>query len=747
MKGIKPVTLITALSSLAFCNMIYQDVFHILSMDGHNHSEYSIIWAPNAYMVFFLCAFERYISRWVMSITVFMTVIGFNFIYFSSQNYPIGMGTYWSSLLMYAVNNCVFIFGFFFLLRFWNKKPLINNGNEVGSFLILHVGGAICTLLSSLSVFIFPHASIVLAYQFFAANIMAFIFFSSYLFLSEKLINDDMNLKMMSFSFLVALSSLVFYVVNNFFHELSKESFSIILMGAFVCLFIKSRPYVMILIASLVSALFAAVNVALDLSSYEFILFYFVCISISVILIMRKQEIVFLESLKASLSQLEKSRLIDPLTNLLNREGFNKAIATVYDNQQEFIVGYADLDRFKDINDIFGHEAGDHVLKVIALRIKEILGNSSSIARLGGDEFSFIIIGSKEHAFNICEILIDEIKKTILLEDEDVSVDISVGLCCFPSQCMNIEDLLNRADMAMYSAKRSYARSPVFFRDEMDHRKTQELFNYQRVYKIENILNECYAVFQPIHSIGSCEIKSYEALLRHPTLPTVDIIKWAEEYGYMQELFEAMVMFSVRMILNSGLPVAVNLSPSQLVFGGERLLSFLKRVILEFNLKSYQLNVEITESIPIIEQEKFITIASSIKSLKIKLSLDDFGTGYSFFSTLSLGTFDAIKIDRNLVSGIHNSLPTQRLLTSIISYASSSNMTIIAEGVEVIEELETLKKIGVNFIQGFFYSKPMCESDALEYQLNQRGGSNQPQMAATKFSRNIKSVDSMLPKS
>lgn len=166
---------------------------------------------------------------------------------------------------------------------------------------------------------------------------------------------------------------------------------------------------------------------------------------------------------------------------------------------------------------------------------------------------------------------------------------------------MNIEDLLNRADMAMYSAKRSYARSPVFFRDEMDHRKTQELFNYQRVYKIESILSECYAVFQPVHSIGSGEIKSYEALLRHPTLPTADIIKWAEEYGYMQELFEVMVMFSVRMILNSGLPVAVNLSPSQLVFGGERLLSFLKKVILEFNLKSYQLNVEITESILILE--------------------------------------------------------------------------------------------------------------------------------------------------
>lgn len=140
-------------------------------------------------------------------------------------------------------------------------------------------------------------------------------------------------------------------------------------------------------------------------------------------------------------------------------------------------------------------------------------------------------------------------------------------------------------------------------------------------------------------------------------------------------------------------------------------------------------------------------IASSIKSLKMKLYLDDFGTGYSFFSTLSLGTFDAIKIDRNLVSGIHNSLPTQRLLTSIISYASSSNITIIAEGVEVIEELEALKKIGVNFIQGYYFSKPMCESDTLEYQLTQRRFSNQPQMVATRFSRNARGVDSMLPKS
>lgn len=711
----KKVVLFIALCSLTLCNIIYQNIFHILSSDGHHHSEYSIIWAPNAYMVFFLWAFYNFVPKWISLIALFMTVIGFNLVYFSSQNYPIGMGTYFSSLLMYAVNNLVFIIGFFLLIKAWSGSSVAKKYNEVISYILVHIGGAVCTLAASFSVIIFPHSSVELIYQFFAANMMAFTFFTSYLFLTEKFLPDDVNIKMMNFSLLVSLSSTVFYIVNVFFHDLSKETFALILMASFICLFIKNEIYTKILIVSFVSALFAAVNVALDLSFYDFILFYGICISTSIILIMRRKEIDFVDTLQKSVNELERSRLIDPLTGILNREGFLRCLKNFTDDRIAFLVAYADLDKFKEINDIMGHSCGDLVLQIVATRIKSVLGEDSHVARLGGDEFAFIVLGEKNSTLNVCQSILDKVKRPMMIGGAEFSIGASIGVCFSPSQETKIDALLDKADIAMFVAKRSHARTPICFEHHMDHRKSPEILNMQRAFNITKIINDCYAVYQPIHSVKDNRIFSFEALLRHPTLSTVDIINWAEEYGYMNELFEMMVIKAVKIISETGCPVTVNLSPSQLIFNGSMIESFLCNIVTEYKVPKFHLNIEITESIPILDQDLFLAIIVRIKALGIKVYLDDFGTGYAFFSTLSIGAFDAIKIDRNLVNKVNTVQSVQRLISSIISYASMSNMYVVAEGVESEVELDILKGIGVSYVQGYLFSKPLDENTVADY--------------------------------
>ncbi|MDA3318747.1 putative bifunctional diguanylate cyclase/phosphodiesterase [Aeromonas sp. PI_26] len=715
MNHVKKVYILLSVVSIGLCNIIYQGVFHHLATDGHHHSEYSITWAPNAYMVFFLWAFSNCIPKKIIISLLFMTIIGFNLLYFSSQNYPVGMGTYGTSIIMYAVNNTIFIFGFFYLLKFWQLHFFEGNKNYVISYVVLHVGGAICTLIASFSIVIFPSASLVLVYQLFSANLMAFTFFTSYLFLSDMLIPNDKNTKLFQFSLLVLLSSMVFYIVNIHFHDLSKETFALILMASFIFLFIRTSIYLKIMIVSLVSALFAAVNVALSLSLYDFILFYGICVSTSIILIMRRKEIEFINELQDNLEALEKSRLMDPLTGVLNREGLINALKENVLCKKDCLVAYADLDKFKEINDVMGHSSGDLVLRIVATRIRAALGQNPVVARLGGDEFGFIITGDKSYTLDLCQNIIDKVKNPVIVSGVELSIGISIGVCFYPNQETVLDFILDKADIAMFVAKRTKAKSPVCFERHMDHRKKHEKISWSRTFNVEDILKNSYAVFQPMHDIENGKVTSFEALLRHPTIGTIDIINWAEEYGYMNEIFEMMVISALDIIRTTNIPVTVNISPSQLIFNGDMIESFLAEIIHDNGLSPYSINIEVTESVPILDQELFIDVVGRIKALGIRIYLDDFGTGYAFFSTLSIGTFDAIKIDRKLVREIHEFQSTQRLLSSIISYASATGIMIIAEGVETNAELEILKALGMRYIQGFYFSKPLKKLQVLSY--------------------------------
>lgn len=407
--------------------------------------------------------------------------------------------------------------------------------------------------------------------------------------------------------------------------------------------------------------------------------------------------------------------LSDSLTGLLNRDGFKKAISAAIFQKKEFNVVCLNLKKFRKINAFWGHAVGDLVLKIISSRIIQCLGKTQYVARFDRDDFSFLIMRDVNDAITKCNSLISKIQKTIRIGRDRLNVHVCIGICNYPNQSIEIEELIDKANIALRIAKNSHSRTALHFSEDMIHsEKLVDFYNTKDI-SIDEITLGSYTVYQPLFCVKSKRICSLEVLLRHPDRLTSDIITWAEEYGYMNDIFKITVMNAVRVIIKTGLPVSVNLSPSQMVFDGKWLISFLSNIISKNNLPKYSLNIEITEAIQIGDRDILKETALRIRELGVQIYLDDFGAGYSFVSVLSLGVFDFIKLDRVLVNGIQDSPSAQNLVHLILNYAKSKSMSVVAEGVEHEDEVQTLYKIGINYIQGYVFSKPLTEIDMFNY--------------------------------
>lgn len=414
-------------------------------------------------------------------------------------------------------------------------------------------------------------------------------------------------------------------------------------------------------------------------------------------------------------SRISALGLTDSLTGLLNRDGFKKEISTAISKNKEFNVVHLNLIKFRGINYLWGYAVGDLVLKTISNRIGEYFGETQYIARFDRDDFSFIITNDATEAMNECKKIISIIQKPIQIEGRVLNVHVSIGICNYPNQAIGVVDLIDKADIALRIAKRSHSRIPVQFSKEMVHREQLFYIYNTKDITMDDIRLQCYTVYQPLLCLKSKKVCSLELLLRHPDKSISDIIKWAEEYGCMNEVFKFTVVNAARMIIKTGLPISVNISPSQIIFDGEWLIDYLSGILSEYKLPMYSLSIEITEAIPIENREQLKEIALKIKRLGVRIYLDDFGSGYSFISALNMGVFDVIKLDRALVSGVHNSLSAQNLVLMALSYADSKGMSVVAEGVEDEDEVRTLHKIGINYVQGYFFSKPLEEVDIVNY--------------------------------
>jgi len=423
--------------------------------------------------------------------------------------------------------------------------------------------------------------------------------------------------------------------------------------------------------------------------------------------------------------QLTNLALYDHLTKLPNRLLFEKTmaqtIARAKRNNKEMALMFLDLDHFKNINDTLGHDVGDMLLKGVAERLQQCVRKSDTVARLGGDEFAIVLdeIMKAEDAGLVAEKIITNLGPPFQLNGNEVFASTSIGIAIFPVSGNDSVTLTKNADIAMYQAKQEGRNNYRFFTESMNKEIMLKLELIQNLrYAIKK--NELFLLYQPQLDAKTKKICGVEALLRwqHPSLGLLqpdDFIHIAEETGLIQNIGEWAIETACKTNKrwqDQNLPpikVAVNLSSSQLLQGD--VVNIVKMAIKKTGLESKYLEIEITESSLITNQELCMDILKQLHEIGINIAIDDFGTGYSSLNYLKRLPVDSLKVDKSFVADIVSDPNDAAIVKAVIALAHNLNLNVIAEGVETKEQETFLFEHDCNEVQGFLYSKPIPEQE------------------------------------
>ncbi len=421
------------------------------------------------------------------------------------------------------------------------------------------------------------------------------------------------------------------------------------------------------------------------------------------------------ENRNDNVRQLRRLALSDALTGLPNRAAFSDRLeremnhANMAGNQVGLVI--FDLDRFKEINDVRGHAAGDEVLQAVSRRVSSVLHGHEFVARLGGDEFAALMRyqdAADLRAF--VERLRLALIPAIMIEDFEVAPGASFGVASYPADAADRETLAGNADLAMYRAKNDLTRTVCIYEPAMDEsvRERRALTADLR----DAISAGQLAVHYQIQtSIASGEAIGYEALLRwkHPVrgyISPVDFIPLAEESGLILEIGEWVLRTACTAAASweTPLKIAVNLSPVQ--FAHANLPRMVHEVLIETGLSPRRLELELTESTIIGDKVRSLHILRQIKALGVSVALDDFGTGYSSLETLRAFPFDKIKLDRSFMSEIETSPQAKAIVRAVLALGKSLEVPVLAEGIETPAQLTILAVEGCDEGQGYFLGRP-----------------------------------------
>lgn len=404
----------------------------------------------------------------------------------------------------------------------------------------------------------------------------------------------------------------------------------------------------------------------------------------------------------------------DPLTDLPNRTAFNARLADAIEEakakRQKFGLLFLDIDHFKDVNDIFGHKAGDILLQEMARRFR-LCANGGFLARLGGDEFTFVVDDGcqPDSAGALGNRLVESATGNFLFEGNTITIGLSIGIAIYPDDGEDAKALMSSADAALYRAKQDGRGVVRLFEREMDKRIHEQRHLKQDIREaLER--KEFSASYQPQATVDG-EIYGFEVLLRwdHPKrglLMPNDFIPVAEESGLILELGEWVLREACREAASweNPLRISVNLSPVQ--FRNGDLAKLVHEILLETGLSPKRLELEITEGVLFHDFSRAISQLRRIKALGVRIAMDDFGTGYSSLSYLQSFPFDALKIDKSFVAGLQDNGRAAEIIRAMIGLGHGLNLPIVAEGVETAEQLRFLSQENCESVQGFLIGSP-----------------------------------------
>ncbi|KCZ83923.1 signaling protein N terminal repeat/GGDEF/EAL domain-containing protein [Hyphomonas hirschiana VP5] len=417
-----------------------------------------------------------------------------------------------------------------------------------------------------------------------------------------------------------------------------------------------------------------------------------------------------------SYEQLRHMAVTDSLTGLPNRVSFTGRLDHEIDTAKArglkvALIGI-DLDRFKEINDLRGHGAGDDVLRTLAARMRALLREGEFVARLGGDEFA--AVKRMQNGADVSDFLVRleaALYEPIALDEFHVTPGASLGVSIYPDDATDKNALLGNADLAMYRAKSTPGTNVAFYDPSMDEvvRKRKNLANDLRQAFDRDELD---LHFQVQKSVSTGDIRGYEALVRwkHPEHGDISpevFIPIAEEYGLILQLGE-WVLRKACARAASWLPpykVAVNVSPLQ--FAHADLPKVILEILVETGLAANRLEIELTETAIFADKERSLHMLRQIKGMGVTIALDDFGTGYSSLDTLRAFPFDKIKLDKSFIDHVDSNEQTAAMVRAVLALGRSLKIPVLAEGIENSGQLAMLTFEGCDEAQGFLLGRPM----------------------------------------
>jgi|GEM_PF-2751777 len=424
---------------------------------------------------------------------------------------------------------------------------------------------------------------------------------------------------------------------------------------------------------------------------------------------------------KASEQRIVYLATHDTLTSLPNRALLMDRLknAIIQAKRDDFLVAvlFLDLDRFKWVNDSFGHQQGDILLMSVAERLRETVRGSDTVARLGGDEFVVLLHDPDDLAAisYVAQKILMALEPPVILDGREMHVTTSIGISVFPHDGQDVESLLRNADTAMYAAKSSGRNHVRFYDSEMNRAAVERV---EMEIGLRQALEQGHfeLFYQPKFCLKTYAPCGAEALIRwhHPEqglIPPDRFIPVAEETGLIIPIGEWVLRTACEQIRNllgrEGFPpvVAVNVSAPQLE--SHDFVRTVGAILEESGIPPYLLEIELTESVVLQDPEVSIAALNGLRKLGVRLSLDDFGTGYSSLSYLKRLPVNTLKIDRSFVDGLPNDQGDVQIVEMTIALARTVELSVVAEGVETEEQLSMLKSLGCDVVQGYFFSKPL----------------------------------------